>query len=125
VTETSPAILIVDDEYGLAEMLRELLAEVGYDVAVAINGRLALEVLAERRIDVVLTDLMMPVMDGPELARAMRAMDVYRLIPIVPMTSLRSAVDDPALFAAVLDEPFTPATPLATLTQARRGGQAG
>ena len=124
MTQTSPSILIVDDEYGLAEMLREMLAEAGYDVAVAINGRLALDVLAERRIDVVLTDLMMPVMDGPELARAMRATEVYRLIPIVLMTSLPSAVDDPAPYVAVLNKPFTPATLLDTLTEARRGRQA-
>ena len=71
----SRAILIVEDEYGLAELLRDMLTERGYDVSLAINGRLALEVLRERRIQLVLTDTMMPVMDGPELAKAMRADD--------------------------------------------------
>ena len=45
---TSRSILIVDDEFGLAEMLREMLREYGYDVTLAINGRLALDILGER-----------------------------------------------------------------------------
>ena len=49
-------------------MLRDMLRELDYDVALAINGRLALEVLRERTVDLVITDLMMPVMDGAELA---------------------------------------------------------
>ena len=91
-----PSILIVEDEYGLAELLRDMLTELGYDVSLAINGRLALEVLREREIHLVLTDAMMPVMDGPELARAMRADDRHRRIPIVMMTSLRAAVPSDA-----------------------------
>ena len=70
-----PSILIVEDEYGLAELLRDMLTELGYDVSLAINGRLALEILRDREVHLVLTDAMMPVMDGPELARAMRADD--------------------------------------------------
>ena len=73
-----PSILIVEDDNGLAELLRDMLTELGYDVSLAINGRLALDVLREREIHLVLTDAMMPVMDGPELARAMRADDRHR-----------------------------------------------
>jgi CheY-like chemotaxis protein len=105
----TPSILIVEDEYGLAELLRDVLAEFGYDVSLAINGRLALEVLREREIQLVLTDAMMPVMDGPELARAMRADDRLRHIPIVMMTSLAAAVSSKhGLYEAVLRKPFTP-----------------
>jgi CheY-like chemotaxis protein len=103
------SILIVEDEYGLAELLRDMLTELGYEVSVAINGRLALEVLREREVHLVLTDAMMPVMDGPELARAMRADDRHRGIPIVIMTSLAAAVPStPGLCEAVLRKPFTP-----------------
>ena len=106
---TTSSILIVEDEYGLAEMLSEVLSEVGYEVTLAINGQLALDVLQERRIDVVLTDAMMPVMDGPELALAMRSNEVHRRIPIVMMTSLPSAVRQTSgLYDAVLSKPFTP-----------------
>jgi CheY-like chemotaxis protein len=80
----TPSILIVEDEYGLAELLRDLLSDLGYDVALAINGRLALEILGERSISLVLTDVMMPVMDGPELARAMRSDAKHKDIPFTP-----------------------------------------
>jgi CheY-like chemotaxis protein len=103
------SILIVDDEFGLAELLREMLHEYGYDVSLAINGRLALDILRERRIDLVLMDLMMPVMDGAELAAVMRNSEDHRRIPIVMMTSLPSAVpQQPGLYDALLRKPFTP-----------------
>jgi CheY-like chemotaxis protein len=114
----TPSILIVEDEYGLAELLRDLLTELGYEVSLAINGRLALEVLREREIHLVLTDVMMPVMDGPELARAMRADERHRDIPIVMMTSLAAAVPaTPGLYEAVLEKPFTPAALLKVLEE--------
>ena len=106
---SAPSILIVEDEYGLAELLRDMLTELGYEVSLAINGSLALEVLREREIHLVLTDAMMPMMDGPELARAMRADERHRHIPIVMMTSLAAAVPTtPGLYEAVLGKPFTP-----------------
>lgn len=112
---TQRSILIVDDEFGLAEMLREMLRELDYDVTLAINGRLALDILSERHIDLVLTDTMMPVMDGFELAIAMRQSAVYREIPIVLMTSLPSAPHTDGLCDAVLRKPFTPELLLTTL----------
>jgi CheY-like chemotaxis protein len=108
--------LIVDDEFGLAEMLREMLRESGYDVTLAINGRLALEILGEGKMDLVLTDMMMPVMDGAELAAAMRRDHRHRATPIIMMTSLPTALPQPAgLFDAVLRKPFTPDLLLATM----------
>jgi CheY-like chemotaxis protein len=113
---TQRSILIVDDEFGLAEMLREMLRDEGYDVCLAINGRLALEILGERSIDLVITDIMMPVMDGVELAAAIRASDRYRDIPIVIMTSLPSLPRHQSdLFDAVLRKPFTPDLLLSTI----------
>jgi CheY-like chemotaxis protein len=102
-------ILIVDDEFGFPEMLRDMLQECGYDVALAINGRRALEVLQDRRVDLVITDLMMPVMNGAELATAIRGSAAYGTLPIVLMTSLPSAVPPPReLYDAILIKPFTP-----------------
>ena len=113
---THPSILIVDDEFGLAEMLREMLRDHGYEVTLAINGRLALDILEERRIDLVITDMMMPVMDGSELATAIRNSKAHRGIPIVMMTSLPSALPQQReLFDAVLRKPFTPALLMSTI----------
>jgi CheY-like chemotaxis protein len=116
---TRKSILIVDDEFGLAEMLREMLRDAGFDVTLAINGRLALEILQEGNVDVVLTDMMMPVMDGAELAAAMRSDDKHRHTPIIMMTSLPTPRPQPAerLFDAVLRKPFTPDLLLETLAR--------
>ena len=111
-----PSILIVDDEFGLAEMLRDMLRESGFEVTLAINGGLALEILEEGKVDLVLTDMMMPVMDGAELAAAMRNHDRYRAIPIIMMTSLPTVRPQPGgLFDAVLRKPFTPNLLLKTM----------
>ena len=118
----APSILIVEDEYGLAELLRDVLSELGYDVSLATNGRLALQILGERRVDLVLTDVMMPVMDGPELARAMREHDQHKTIPIVMMTSLPGGAvpSHPDLYEAVLRKPFTPDALLRVLHEYHR-----
>ena len=118
VADGRRSILIVDDEFGLAEMLRELLTELDYDIEVAINGRAALDVLNARRIDLVITDLMMPVMDGSELARAMRGEPRFQHIPILLMTSLPTAAPrDAALYDEVLRKPFMPDALLASVSR--------
>jgi len=102
-------VLIVDDEFGLADITADLLRDAGYDVELAINGKLGLASLATRRADIVLTDLMMPVMDGPELIRKMRADPALASIPIILMTALPEAVSsgDGARQDAVLVKPFS------------------
>ena len=120
------SILIVDDEYGLGEMLRDVLVDVGYDVSLAMNGRRALAQLQDRTVDVVLTDVMMPVMDGLELARALRAEPRHQRMRIVFMTSLRSiASAEEGLCDAVLEKPFTPDSLLATLSAVRSTSRLG
>ena len=57
-------VLVVDDERLIRDVLAEFLRDAGYDVANAENGRIALAVLERRLVDVILLDLMMPVMDG-------------------------------------------------------------
>ena len=116
VAKASPSILIVDDEFGLAELLREMLRESGFEVTLANNGRLALEILGEGAVDLVLTDMMMPVMDGAELAAAMRSDERHRDTPIIMMTSLPTARPQlEGLFDAVLRKPFTPDLLLETM----------
>ena len=64
-------ILLVDDEFELAQTLAELLEPDGSDVDIAINGAVALEKLHKREFDVIVSDLRMPVLDGPGLYEAL------------------------------------------------------
>ena len=65
-------ILVVEDEFGIAEVLQSALTDAGHDVMIAINGRQGLERLKETRPDLVILDFMMPVLDGPGMLREMR-----------------------------------------------------
>ncbi len=68
----SPTLLIVDDEESNLESLERVFAKEGYHVLLAGGGKDALEMARKRRIDVVLTDLMMPDMDGLDLLRSVK-----------------------------------------------------
>jgi DNA-binding response OmpR family regulator len=103
-----PSILIVDDEYGLADLLGEILAEEGYEITLAINGKLGLAALAKKPVHLVLLDVMMPVMDGRQMAQAMRDDPSYRDIPIVMMTAVPDSIPrKEGLYQAILNKPFS------------------
>jgi DNA-binding response OmpR family regulator len=110
-------ILIVDDEFGLADVVAEILAENGYEVAIAINGRLGLASVEESRPALILLDIMMPVLDGPAMLRLLRANPDYVQIPVVMMTALPEALSesDMPLYQAALLKPFTPDALLKTM----------
>ena len=81
-------ILLVDDDVRNLFALASLLEDRGLDVVFSETGREALEILsADRRIDLVLMDLMMPQMDGYETIRAARAMPALRTLPIIAVTA--------------------------------------
>ena len=103
-------ILIVDDEFSLAEMLAELLDDGGYTAKVAFNGKAGLEVLAVEGADLVLLDLMMPIMDGPSMLRAMRSDGALARVPVVMMTAVPEALpkEEPRLYQGALVKPFHP-----------------
>jgi CheY-like chemotaxis protein len=78
VVAESPApiagrVLVVDDELEIAQMVREVLNRDHHQVAVATSGREALERLAEHPVDLILSDLRMPDVDGPTLHRELAA----------------------------------------------------
>jgi CheY-like chemotaxis protein len=105
-----PSILIVDDEFGLAEMTGELLVIAGYRVATAINGKLALASLNQMRPDLILLDVMMPIMSGPEMLEVLKADPLHRDIPVIMMSAVgRDAIEEKsvALLAGFLQKPFT------------------
>jgi len=81
-------ILVVEDEFGIAEVLASALTDAGHNVLIAINGRHGLERLQESHPELVLLDFMMPVLDGPAMVRAMQTDPKSRAIPIIIMSSL-------------------------------------
>ena len=81
-------ILVIDDEFGLAEVLEAILTDLGYRVVTAINGRQGLERLREEPADLILLDMMMPVLDGPGVLRALAENPSLRKIPVIVMSSL-------------------------------------
>jgi CheY-like chemotaxis protein len=103
------SVLIVDDEFGLAELISEILTDRGYSTTIAINGELGLAAMEEAAPDLILLDVMMPVVDGAEMARRVRANPTHASIPIVFMTALPGSVprDQPPLHSAVLHKPFS------------------
>ena len=66
-------VLLVDDDEGMRHLLKRILERAGFVTAIANNGRDALERFRERPIDLVITDMVMPEMDGIELIRALTA----------------------------------------------------
>ena len=110
-------VLVVDDEFGIAEVLGELLGDAGYRVLTAIHGRQALERLAETRPAVILLDFMMPVLNGPGTLAALAGDPCHQGTPVVMMSSLPEiAVAEQAQgYAAFLRKPFTAAAVLATI----------
>jgi CheY-like chemotaxis protein len=82
-------ILVVDDELANADVLAFILEEEGYRVFCASNGRHGLERVAELKPDLVMLDFMMPVMNGGEMGKALRASASTRHIKILMNSSLR------------------------------------
>ena len=101
-------VLVVDDEFGIAEVLQAILEDEGHRVMTAINGRAALERMADERPDLVLTDYMMPVMDGAALIKAMSADSRFADIPVGLMSSLpeKSVAARGVSYVAFMRKPF-------------------
>ncbi len=89
----SPTILIVDDEPILHEILQGLLSLEGYAFAFAHNGREAIDCLDEVKPDLILSDIMMPVMTGLEFCRQLRAQPEWQHLPVILITALNSKED--------------------------------
>lgn len=84
-------ILIVEDDTELSRLFQKVLIKNGYQVRVAVDGAQALEVLEKEYIDLMISDIMMPVMDGYELVSELRAAG-YQL-PVLMITA-KSSFDD-------------------------------
>lgn len=86
-------ILCVDDEPRNLKLLEALLAPAGYQIITAVNGLDALAMVKEKKVDIVLLDVMMPGLDGFEVCRMIKNDARCRHIPVVMITALRSRED--------------------------------
>lgn len=84
-----PAILLVEDCPDLRQLIREELEDAGYAVAVAADGQEALDRARAEPPALVLSDMMMPRLDGPGLLQAMRADAALAAIPVVFLSALQ------------------------------------
>jgi two-component system chemotaxis response regulator CheY len=79
--------MAVDDSKTMRDMVSFTLKEVGFEVIDAEDGKQALEKLKTTKVDAIITDLNMPNMNGYELIRALRADPLYKMAPILMLTT--------------------------------------
>jgi two-component system, OmpR family, response regulator MprA len=100
--ESMPTVLVVEDEPAVREVVTELLQDEGYAVREASDGLQAIDELQADNIDLVLSDVRMPRLDGPSLARRLRGRG--HAVPVVLMSAVDVEVDLPGV--RFLPKPF-------------------
>ena len=90
VTGDKPKILVVDDDPRNLKIMEAILLPLKYEVLKANNGEEALNIVNKIDVDLILLDVMMPIMDGYEVCRRLKANEATRLIPVVMVTALEN-----------------------------------
>jgi len=112
-------VLVVDDEFGIVDVLETILTDEGYRVVTACNGKQGLMRLSAEKPNVILLDFMMPILGGAEMLRAMAAEPAYQRIPVIMISSLGEDViaEKCKGYAAFLHKPFRAAAVLSTVAR--------
>jgi two-component system cell cycle response regulator DivK len=97
------AVLIVEDDPRNMKLIRDLLQHYGYTTLEAGNGEEGVKLAIEKRPDLILMDIQMPVMDGVEATRIIKANAMTKDIPIVAITSYAMKGDEDRLLQAGCD----------------------
>jgi two-component system cell cycle response regulator DivK len=117
----SKRILIVEDQADNRRILHDLLSTAGYDIIIAENGQEALEIVPRERPDLILMDIQLPILDGYEATRRIKADPILRAIPIIVITSYALSGDESKAKAAGCDayvaKPFSPRALLAKVRE--------
>lgn len=98
-------VMLIDDDPGIHESLRDVVEEEGYDFCGALSGKEGLRLLDQERPDLLLLDVMMPGMNGFDVCRQMR--DEGRRIPVIFLTAKNDIVDKSTGFKAGADDYVT------------------
>lgn len=119
-------ILVVDDELGVTESLNALLSDEGYHVLTAANGHQGMEKLAGLNPDLVMIDLMMPVMDGPAMLHAIKSDPQYQELAVIMMSSVAEPILSRSCsgYSAFLRKPLKADEVLGALTRLLPGVEA-
>ncbi len=108
----SKRILVVEDQEDNRAILRDLLQSVGYELVEAVNGEEALAIAIEHKPDLILMDIQLPIVDGYEATRRIKAEPTLRDIPVIAVTSYALSGDEEKAREAGCDDyvtkPFSP-----------------
>ena len=114
-------ILVVEDQEDNRQILRDLLTNAGYEMLVAEDGVQALEQAEKHRPDLILMDIQLPILDGYEATRRLKANPELKAIPIIVVTSYALSGDEEKARAAGCDayvaKPFSPRALLAKMRE--------
>lgn len=99
-----PKILVVDDEQDILELIRHSLAKEGFEVHVAANGLQALDQARKVKPEIIIMDVMMPVMDGMEACRQLKDNPETKNIPVIFLTARSEEFAELAGFEAGADD---------------------
>jgi len=114
-------ILVVEDQEDNRQIVRDLLTANDYEMTEAENGEEALVAVAKDRPDLILMDIQLPVMDGYEVTRRIKADPSLNSIPVIAVTSYALSGDEEKARAAGCDDfvpkPFSPRQLLAKIRQ--------
>ena len=117
----SKKILVVEDTEDNRQILRDLLSMAGYDLIEANDGAEGVARASEHKPDLILMDIQMPVMDGYEATRRIKADPALKAIPIIAVTSYALSGDEEKARAAGCDayvaKPFSPREMLAKVRE--------
>ena len=81
------SILAVDDSASIRSLVTFVLEQAGFEVVVAEDGKVALEYARQNQVDLVLTDINMPNIDGIDLIKGLRALPHYKFVPMLVLTT--------------------------------------
>jgi signal transduction histidine kinase/DNA-binding response OmpR family regulator len=98
------SVLLVEDDIDTRAIMARTLEKAGWEVAVAGNGREALDILADLQPRLILLDLMMPVMDGFDFLTAMRTQQQWRQIPVIVLTAKDLTQADEQRLSGMVDQ---------------------
>ena len=100
---------MVDDEVYLAKIIRLTLERAGYAAALAHDGKHALEMVETQRPDLVILDLMLPLVDGYKVCNAIKNADATKSIPVIILTArdlARTPIEEPIGADRFMEKPF-------------------